>query len=420
MTAPTPVQDQLTALLKEHGSLQVHNLREAPTWLVIDNNPGFASLTAETTLAIIKARNERYLSVVLKITPEILWQKGSELWSILEIKDPEQLETFWQQNKQSLQRHVLHQLKLAAESEILSKLGSELPRFEPLPLAPDERFIVIDPGSRSGMKLITANDKGEEISHSIIFPHEPQSQWQQGLRKFGQFMQTNRVSAICLLEGEGFFESRQFLIEWLRDQDKHYPVFQVPDIGIPILCDRHSDENHDNLHNRARQAAQLVVDAQNCFDDIPLQCLLQNPLKTVLNPWYLEKALRKTWQENFNEVKPRLPDPLYTNQINSLNDLKAGQKLKGRIMNIADFGYFLSVGIEQNGLLHNSQLNKSDKYVLGEVVDVYVEKVNLGKLQYSLTLRKPKPNRPNEKKKPQPQGNSAMADALKAALNKKP
>ena len=84
-----------------------------------------------------------------------------------------------------------------------------------------------------------------------------------------------------------------------------------------------------------------------------------------------------------------------TQSIKSLKDLKPAQQLHGRITKIELFGAFVDVGLEQQGLIHISQLNQGkvnrvdDIVHQGDEVDVWVLRVDPNADRLDLTLVKP-------------------------------
>ena len=56
-----------------------------------------------------------------------------------------------------------------------------------------------------------------------------------------------------------------------------------------------------------------------------------------------------------------MPKPILRADVLSIKDLKEGMELKGTVRNVVDFGCFVDIGIENDGLVHISEL--SDKYI---------------------------------------------------------
>ncbi|MBI1880538.1 MAG: S1 RNA-binding domain-containing protein [Chloroflexi bacterium] len=79
----------------------------------------------------------------------------------------------------------------------------------------------------------------------------------------------------------------------------------------------------------------------------------------------------------------------------SIHNLQVGQRLTGKVKNIADFGAFVDIGIAQDGLVHISELAKqkvekvTDVVSQGQEVEVWVKKVDTKRGRISLTMIKP-------------------------------
>ena len=75
--------------------------------------------------------------------------------------------------------------------------------------------------------------------------------------------------------------------------------------------------------------------------------------------------------------------------------MQIGQRLTGKVKNIADFGAFVDIGIAQDGLVHISELAKqkvekvTDVVSQGQEVEVWVKKVDTKRGRISLTMIKP-------------------------------
>ena len=93
------------------------------------------------------------------------------------------------------------------------------------------------------------------------------------------------------------------------------------------------------------------------------------------------------------DLRDSLPQPLLRSDIMDMSDLKQGDKLRGTVRNVIDFGVFVDVGVHQDGLVHISQIcNKyikhpSEVVKVGDVVDVQVLDVDVKKKRISLTMK---------------------------------
>ncbi|MGE3262891.1 MAG: Tex-like N-terminal domain-containing protein [Bacteriovoracia bacterium] len=85
----------------------------------------------------------------------------------------------------------------------------------------------------------------------------------------------------------------------------------------------------------------------------------------------------------------------YDPSLKSIADLKKGVAYSGVVTNVTSFGAFVDIGIEQDGLVHISELSESlvknpfDLLFPGDPLTVWVGAVNEEKKQISLTMRDP-------------------------------
>lgn len=83
----------------------------------------------------------------------------------------------------------------------------------------------------------------------------------------------------------------------------------------------------------------------------------------------------------------------FSEEVHKIEDLKPGQKLPGKVTNVAAFGAFVDVGVHQDGLVHVSQL--SDNFVkdpatvvkVGQTVEVTVVEVDIPRKRIGLSMK---------------------------------
>lgn len=152
------------------------------------------------------------------------------------------------------------------------------------------------------------------------------------------------------------------------------------------------------------------------------------------------------------DPRPEFKTATFADGVETLQDLTLGMILEGTVTNVTNFGAFVDIGVHQDGLVHISSL--SDRFIddphkvvqAGNIVKVKVMDVDIPRKRIALSMRldeQPgetlsrrqgapdkrqddtpgKNSRPTGgKSRPAPgasAGNSAMSDALAAALGKK-
>lgn len=107
------------------------------------------------------------------------------------------------------------------------------------------------------------------------------------------------------------------------------------------------------------------------------------------------KDIVDTLMKPMRDPRDEYPQPLLKTDVLKMEDLKEGMELQGTVRNVVDFGAFVDIGVKQDGLVHISKLKKGrvkhplDVVSLGDIVTVWVEKVELEKGRIALTMIPP-------------------------------
>ena len=107
------------------------------------------------------------------------------------------------------------------------------------------------------------------------------------------------------------------------------------------------------------------------------------------------RALRNPEQD----PRERLPAPIFRSSVLKLEDLKPGERLRGQVVNVVDFGVFVNVGLGDSCLVHISRLSNRFirdphwHYSVGDILDVWVSAVDTDKKRATLTAIPPESER---------------------------
>ena len=88
-----------------------------------------------------------------------------------------------------------------------------------------------------------------------------------------------------------------------------------------------------------------------------------------------------------------LPAPILRTDVLEMKDLKSGMVLSGTVRNVIDFGVFVDIGVQQDGLVHISQVanhkvrHPSEVVQVGDIVKVMVLDVDEKRKRISLTMK---------------------------------
>ncbi len=93
------------------------------------------------------------------------------------------------------------------------------------------------------------------------------------------------------------------------------------------------------------------------------------------------------------DPRDQFTPPQFREDVNTLDDLKVGMILEGRVTNVTHFGAFVDIGVHEDGLVHISEL--SEKFIkdprevvkAGDIIKVRVLAVDLERKRVSLSAR---------------------------------
>jgi uncharacterized protein len=92
--------------------------------------------------------------------------------------------------------------------------------------------LAIDPGYRTGCKVVCLDAQGNLLHNETIYPHPPQSETSQAMKKISTLVSVYKIEAIAIGNGTASRETEQFI---LRIQfDRKVQVFVVSEAGASV------------------------------------------------------------------------------------------------------------------------------------------------------------------------------------------
>jgi len=95
-----------------------------------------------------------------------------------------------------------------------------------------KRVLALDPGFRSGCKLVCLDAQGNLVHNETIYPHQPQSEVSQSIRKVSAIVSTYKIDAIAIGDGTASRETEAFIKKITFDRPLQ--VFVVSEDGASI------------------------------------------------------------------------------------------------------------------------------------------------------------------------------------------
>ncbi len=161
---------------------------------------------AHRLLAILRAESEGFIRV--KALPD-----QDEALSILDaqfIKEDNPSKDFIKQTLQesykrllqpSLENETLKFAKEKADTEAIRIFAANLRQLLLSSPLGNKRILAIDPGFRTGCKVVCLDESGELLHNQTIFPHPPQKESAAAKAKLGQLVEAYKIDAIAIGDG---------------------------------------------------------------------------------------------------------------------------------------------------------------------------------------------------------------------------
>lgn len=111
----------------------------------------------------------------------------------------------------SLSNEVLTEAKLKADTEAIQVFAANLRQLLLGSPLGEKRILAIDPGFRTGCKVVCLDEQGNLLHNETIFPHPPQRDTAAAMKKISTLTQQYKTEAIAIGNGTASRETEQFI-----------------------------------------------------------------------------------------------------------------------------------------------------------------------------------------------------------------
>ncbi|MBS3806750.1 MAG: RNA-binding transcriptional accessory protein [Bacteroidales bacterium] len=122
--------------------------------------------------------------------------------------------------------------KEKADDEAIRVFAENLRQLLLAPPLGQKRVMAIDPGFRTGCKIVCLDEQGNLLYNETIYPHKPQEETRQAAKKLTTLSASHRIQAIAIGNGTASRETEQFIRKLKFDQDIN--VFTVSEDGASV------------------------------------------------------------------------------------------------------------------------------------------------------------------------------------------
>lgn len=188
-------------------------------------------------LAVLRAENEGFIRVKIEINNERVLQKMEDRIIRSQNECASQIKLAIQDAYKrllfpSLSNEALSKAKEKADEAAIVVFTKNLKQL--LLGAPlgEKRVLAVDPGFRSGCKVVCLNEQGDLLHNENIYPHAPKNQSFDAIKKISSLAEAHKIEAIAIGNGTASRETEQLIkkIQFKNPVD----VFIVSEAGASI------------------------------------------------------------------------------------------------------------------------------------------------------------------------------------------
>lgn len=188
-------------------------------------------------LALLRGEKEGFLRVKLEPNEEevleVLNERYANGWNEsstqvkLAIKD-----SYKRLLKPSIETEIRNELKAIADEQAIHVFSENLRQLLLTAPVGEKRILAIDPGYRTGCKVVCLSETGDLLNNETIYPHPPQKDVAMAIKKIASLVERYKIQVIAIGNGTASRET-EFFIKNIKF-DRKLQVFVVSEDGASI------------------------------------------------------------------------------------------------------------------------------------------------------------------------------------------
>ena len=202
-----------------------------------DWNEPLAKAPSHRVLAMLRAEKEGFIKMKVQVDTEEtlpfieknIIKSSGEIADFLQktIKD-----SYKRLLEPSIANETLQEAKDKADSKAIAVFSENLSQL--LLAAPlgEKRILAIDPGYRTGCKVVCLDEKGDLLHHDVIYPHAPQQDTATATKKLRTMVAQYKIEAISIGNGTASRETEAFVKSVAFPQP--IEIFVVSEAGASV------------------------------------------------------------------------------------------------------------------------------------------------------------------------------------------
>ncbi len=188
-------------------------------------------------LAMLRAENEGFVKLKIEvdideaydIIDEIILKRQNDTTPHIQLAIEDSYKRLLQP---AIANETLQEAKAKADANSIQVFATNLGQLLLAPPLGEKRILAIDPGYRSGCKVVCLDEKGDLLYNETIYPHAPQNEEAMAMKKIRSMVNSYKIDAIAIGNGTASRET-EFFVKKIAF-DKEVQVFVVSEAGASV------------------------------------------------------------------------------------------------------------------------------------------------------------------------------------------
>ena len=202
-----------------------------------DFSEPLAKCTSHRLLAMRRGESEGFLKITIQPDEEPCLERLNRIFVKADNDASAQVsmaveDAYKRLLRPSIETEFAAKSKERADTEAIRVFAENLRQLLLAPPLGQKRVLGIDPGFRTGCKVVCLDEQGNLLHNETIFPHPPQSEVAQSVRKLQKLVEMYKIQAVAVGNGTAGRETESF-VQNIR-YDRKAQIFSVSESGASI------------------------------------------------------------------------------------------------------------------------------------------------------------------------------------------
>lgn len=205
-----------------------------------DWNENLSKAPSHRLLAMLRAENEGIIKLKITLIDEdkdellrfmdknLIKNEGDSAYHIEKAID----DSYKRLLEPAISNETLQEAKTKADIKAIDVFSENLRQLLLAPPLGEKRILAIDPGYKTGCKVVCLDEKGDLLYNETIYPHAPQNETAMAMKKIKSMVNAYNIEAISIGNGTASRET-EFFIKKIAF-DKPVQVFVVSEAGASV------------------------------------------------------------------------------------------------------------------------------------------------------------------------------------------